>query len=147
MPSLRNEKIRNGMIQRLRRLTPESRPEWGSLTAPRLLCHLVDTLEMSLGEISVPSANTKALQRFPLKHLFLYVAPFPKGASAPGELLSTQPTDFESDRQRAVGLIERLAATARGPGGEHPFFGPLTNEEWNVLQWKHVSHHLKQFGI
>jgi hypothetical protein len=147
MPSLRNEKIRNGLIQRLRRLTPETRPQWGSLDAPRLLCHLKDTFEMSLGDIAVPSANIKAFHRFPLKHMFLYVAPFPKGAKAPGELLSTAPGDFESDRQRAVGLIERLAATPRGDGAEHPFFGSLTNEEWNVLQWKHISHHLKQFSL
>ena len=111
MPSLRNEKIRNGLIQRLRRLTLETRPQWGSLDAPRLLCHLADTFEMSLGDIAVPSVNIKAFQRFPLKHLFLYVAPFPKGAQAPSELLSTAPGDFESDRQRAVGLVERLAAT------------------------------------
>ena len=147
MPSLRNETIRNGLIQRVQRLTPESKPQWGSLDAPRLLCHLADTFRMSLGDLLVPSANTKVLQRFPLKHLFLYVAPFPKGAKAPAELLSTTPGDFESDRKRAVGLVERLAATPRGAGAEHPFLGPLTNEEWNVLQWKHISHHLKQFGL
>jgi hypothetical protein len=147
MPSLREEKIRNGLIHRLQRLTPESKPKWGSLDAPRLLCHLSDTFEMSLGDMPVPSANMKAFQRFPLKHLFLYVAPFPKGAKAPGELLSTLPGDFESDRQRAIGLVKRIAALPRGDGAEHPFFGPLTNDEWNVLQWKHISHHLNQFGL
>jgi len=45
-----------------------------------------------------------------------------------------------------VKLMERLAATPRANGAEHPFFGPLTNEEWNALQWKHLSHHLRQFG-
>jgi hypothetical protein len=147
MPSLRNQTIRNGLIQRLQRLTPESKPQWGSLDAPRLLCHLADTFQMSLGNLSIPSANTKMLQRFPLKHLFLYVAPFPKGAKAPAELLSTLPGDFESDRERAIGLLEHLAATPRGGGAEHPFFGPLTNEEWNVLQCKHIGHHLKQFDL
>jgi len=147
MPSLRNQTIRNGLIQRLRCLTPESKPSWGSLDAPRLLCHLADTFEMSIGDLPVPSANMKAFQRFPLKHLFLYVAPFPKGARAPAELLSTTPGDFESDLNHAVGLIERLAAMPRGDGAEHPFFGPLTTDEWNVLQWKHISHHLKQFGL
>ena len=147
MPSLRNQQTRSGLIQRLRHLTPESRPRWGSLDAPRLLCHLADTLEMALGERFVPSANTNALHRFPFKHLFLYVFPFPKGAKAPGELLSTAAGEFEPDRQRVFDLIERLAATSSARAPEHPYFGPLTREEWNVLQWKHISHHLKQFGL
>ena len=38
---------------------------------------------------------------------------------------------------------------ARGPeklAKEHPFFGPLTSAEWDRLQWKHLDHHLRQFG-
>ena len=42
---------------------------------------------------------------------------------------------------------EQLALTPRAKGPEHPFFGPLTNGEWNALQWKHIKHHLKQFGL
>jgi hypothetical protein len=147
MPSLRNEKTRNGLIQRLQYLTPETKPQWGKLDAPRLLCHLSDTFDMSLGTLSVPSHNIKAFQHFPFKHLFLYVVPFPKGAKAPSELLTTQPGDFESDRKRLFDLIGRLASTPRAQGPAHPFFGPLTNDEWNALQGKHISHHLKQFGL
>ena len=29
---------------------------------------------------------------------------------------------------------------------KHPFFGELTFEEWDKLQWKHLDHHLRQFG-
>jgi hypothetical protein len=147
MPSLRNEETRNGLIQRLQRLTPETKPHWGKLDAPRLLCHLGDTLAMSLGDISTRSMNIKAFHRFPLKHLIIYVLPFPKGANTAPELLSSSPIDFESDRSRVVELIGRLAAKPDANGPEHPFFGPLTNKEWNALQSKHISHHLKQFGL
>lgn len=147
MPSLRNDKIRNGLVQRLRRLTPETKPQWGKLDAPRMLCHLNDALAMSVGDISLESVNRKVFHHFPMKHLIFYVLPFPKNVpTAPG-LLSSRPKDFESDRERLIERIVRLAATPRAKGPEHPFFGPLTNEEWNVLQWKHISHHLKQFGL
>ena len=147
MHSLRNETIRNGLIQRLQHLTPETKPQWGKLDAPRLLCHLADTLAMSIGDLPTKSKNTKAFHRFPLKHLIIYVLPFPKGVNTAPELLSSSPIDFESDRSRVVNLICRLAATPDANGPEHPFFGPLTNKEWNALQWKHINHHLKQFGL
>ncbi len=146
MPSLRDETARKQVIQRLERLTPATRPQWGRFDAPRMICHLVDSLAMSLGELPSRSANRKVFQHFPLKHLVLYVVPFPKSFPAAPELLSTAPRDFGADRQRLLGLIDRLAVTPKANGPEHPLFGPLTNEEWNALQWKHIAHHLKQFG-
>ncbi|MFD1127776.1 DUF1569 domain-containing protein [Paenibacillus provencensis] len=28
----------------------------------------------------------------------------------------------------------------------HPFFGKLTSEEWSIGLYKHLDHHLKEFG-
>jgi hypothetical protein len=111
-----------------------------------MVCHLGDGLAMSLGELSVRSVNRRAFWHFPLKHLIIYVLPFPKGVPTAPELLSTAPQGVEGDRRRVVQYINRLAAVPPGRGPEHPFFGPLTNEEWNALQWKHIRHHLRQFG-
>jgi hypothetical protein len=56
--------------------------------------------------------------------------------------------DLERERERLCGLIDRFAAA--GPEGctahPHPFFGPLTAEEWATLMYKHLDHHLRQFG-
>jgi hypothetical protein len=146
MPSLRKEITRNQLIQRLQGLTPATKARWGKFDAPRMLCHLSDTLGMALGEVPTKSANRKAFQRFPLKHLILYVLPWPKSTPTAPELLTTAPKDFDADRRRIVEQINRIAAAPNTKGPEHPFFGPLTNEEWNALQWKHIDHHLKQFG-
>jgi len=146
MPTLRSETARNGIVLRLQQLNPAAKAKWGQFNASRMLCHLSDTLAMSLGEITPASVNKKAFHRFPLKHLILYVLPFPKSAPTVPELLSTAAGDFGSDRGRVVELINRLAAAPDKKGPEHPLFGPLTTEEWNALQWKHIDHHLKQFG-
>jgi hypothetical protein len=147
MPSLRNRAGRASLIQRLQKLTPTAQPQWGTFNAPRMICHLGDTLAMALGDLPTKSVGKKAFHHFPLKHLFLYVLPMSKGLPTAPELLSSPPSTFEADRQRAVELIERLAAAPHRLGAEHPFFGPLTNEEWNHLQGKHIYHHLRQFGL
>jgi hypothetical protein len=146
MRTLRDEAVRKEIVTRLQNLTPTTKPKWGRLDAHHALCHLSDTFAMSLGEVAVRSMNRKAFQLFPLKHLILYVLPFPKGAPTPPELVATVPGNFDADRQRVLEQINRLAAAPNGKGPAHPFFGPLTNDEWNALQWKHIEHHLKQFG-
>jgi hypothetical protein len=147
MPSLRNETTRARLIERLQTLKPETRPKWGQLDAPRMLCHLADCLGMALGEVATHPSNKNAFHRFPLKHLVLYVLPFPKSVPTAPQLLATAPGDFEADRERVVTQMERVARMPRGMGAEHPFFGRLNNEEWNALQGKHTDHHLRQFGL
>jgi hypothetical protein len=146
MPSLRDDTAREILIKRLQGLTPGTKPKWGKLDAARMLSHLGDALAMALGAIPVEPMNRKVFQHFPLKHLILYVLPFPKSAATARELLSTPPKDFDSDRRRVVELMHRLAATPDIEGPEHFLFGPLSYREWNALQWKHVNHHLQQFG-
>jgi hypothetical protein len=146
MPTLRDEAVRRGLVERLGRLTPETKPRWGSLSAPRMVCHLSDSLDSGLGVFPVPLSGPWVLRHFPLKQLALYVAPFPKGAKGPEELMRTAPGDFERDRAGVVERMERMAAAPRGPGPQHPLFGPVNHEEWNAIHWKHIDHHLRQFG-
>jgi Protein of unknown function (DUF1569) len=146
MPSLRDQTARRQLVQRLQKLTPATRPKWGKLNAPGVLCHLSDTLAVALGDASATPLNRKLLHHFPVKHLIIHVFPFPKGALTAPEYLSSSPGDFDTDRRRLLELMDRLAAARKATGPENPIFGPMTNDEWNVLQWKHFDHHLKQFG-
>ena len=146
MPSLRDQTVRNALVQRLQNLTPDTRPKWGKFDVPGMLCHLTDALDMALGTLPTQPMNRKLFHHFPLKHLIIYVFPFPKGAPTAPELLRSTPGDFDADRRRILELMDRLASVPAGKGPEHPFFGPLTSEEWNALQAKHIDHHLKQFG-
>lgn len=147
MGSLRNETQRGELVERLGHLRPETRAQWGSLDAARMLCHLADSLHAGLGRLAVaPGQGPAILRHFPMKQLALTVIPMPKGAKAPPELLATAPGDFESDRRRVVeGMEESAASSGRGP--EHFLFGAMSMEQWNALQWKHIDHHLRQFGM
>jgi hypothetical protein len=112
-----------------------------------MLQHLQLSARMTLGELEVPSVNKKPFQMFPLKHLVLYVLPFPKGAPTAPELKPVDVTTFEEERSALLELFERIGAGPReGRGPAHPLFGTLTWSEWGVVTYKHADHHLKQFG-
>ena len=50
-----------------------------TFTAPKMVCHLADSLKMAMGDLKVASKRLP-IRYPPLKQLILYVAPFPKGA-------------------------------------------------------------------
>jgi hypothetical protein len=112
-----------------------------------MLQHLRLSTRMALGELPVTSANKRALQVFPLKHLILYVLPFPKGAPTARELKPVDAASLEEERAALLELLERMATDIPDGGvPAHPLFGPLTWREWGVATYKHTDHHLKQFG-
>jgi hypothetical protein len=75
--------------------------------------------------------------------------PMRRNSPTSRELVMTGEKDFEAERGRLTGLIDRFAAA--GPSGctDHPhaFFGPLKPDEWSILMYKHLDHHLRQFGV
>jgi hypothetical protein len=146
MRSLGNEQDRSALLRRLRYLRPDAQPRWGQLDATRMLAHVGDSVAVALGDLPGGEMGPRVFRHFPLKHLVIYVVPFPKDARSPKEFLVTQPEDFEAERQRLIGLMERAAAAQIEPGTGHPLLGPLTVRQWWALGWKHLDHHLRQFG-
>jgi hypothetical protein len=117
------------------------------MDAAAMLNHLKQSALMTLGELPVAGKNKRLFQVFPIKHLILYVVPFPKGAPTAPELLVTDATSVEVLRSELVSLIERISAGPRdGYGPVHPLFGRLSFREWGTATYKHTDHHLRQFG-
>jgi hypothetical protein len=57
--------------------------------------------------------------------------------------------DLGAERNRLYAMIDRFVGA--GPDGctrhPHSFLGRLTPEEWGALMYKHLDHHLRQFGV
>ena len=148
MRTILNQDDLDAIRKRLTSLSISSTRRWGSMDVTRMLQHLRLSALMTVGELPVVSKSKRAFQVFPLKHLILYVVPFPKGAPTAPELKPGDATSFEEERTALLELLERIGTGPReGTGPAHPLFGPLTWREWGVATYKHADHHLKQFGI
>lgn len=147
MRSILNESDRVAISNRVRSLSASSTARWGRMSVTGMLQHLRLSAQMTIGELKVPSANKRAFQVFPLKHLILYVLPFPKGAPTAPELHPDAADSFEEECAAVLSLLDRIGSGPReGAGPAHPLFGPLSWSEWGAATYKHVDHHLKQFG-
>jgi hypothetical protein len=147
LPSVLNAAHRKALSDRVLGLTPSAARKWGRMSVDAMLAHLCLSARMALGELPVASKNMRAFQVFPLKHLVLYVLPFPKGAPTARELIPVELGPFEAQQKTLGELIERLGTGPdAGMGPEHPLFGRLSRREWGALVYKHSDHHLSQFG-
>ena len=147
MGSILNESDRAAIVSRVQLLSASSAARWGKMDVIGMLQHLRLSARMTLGELPVASVNKRPFQVFPLKHLLLYVLPFPKGAPTARELYPGEAGAFEEERKSVLDLLDRIGTGPReGTGPAHPLFGPLSWQEWGVVTYKHVDHHLKQFG-
>lgn len=147
MPSLWQSSTRARLTRRTARLTAETPPRWGRMTCPQMLAHVNDALRMAAGEL--PTApRARALRYFPLKQLFAYWLPIPHGVPTSPELLARIDTaQFAAEAAAFPAMLERFAA--RPPDAvmpEHPAFGVLGRDGWGRQAYRHVDHHLRQFG-
>src|ERR1700752_1106567 len=147
MGSILKENDRAAIVSRTQSLSASSTARWGSMDVVAMLKHLRLSALMTVGDLPVESKSKRAFQVFPLKHLILYVVPFPKGAPTADELKPSDAASFEEERAAVLELIDRIVkGPSEGTGPAHPLFGPLTWREWGVVTYKHTDHHLKQFG-
>ena len=148
MASILNDADRAAILKRLDSVTSASQPRWGRFDVKAMLTHLKRSALMALGELPVANKGKRVFQVFPVKHLILHVAPFPKNAPTAPELLVTKDDGtVDAIRAEVVSLLERIGAGPReGAGPVHPLFGRLSYKEWGVATYKHTDHHLRQFG-
>jgi hypothetical protein len=138
------------LLERLRRLTPASPRGWGRMTPHQAVCHLSDAFRAMMRDTPVTSIGNP-FSRTVIKWVALNApVKWPPGVKTvpevDQEIGGTKPVEFLRDRQQLEQLMEQFA-TRTGEYQPHPIFGRLTQAEWHRWGWRHMDHHLRQFGV
>lgn len=132
--------------QRIRSLTPETRPRWGKMSVDQMLWHCCQAIASSIGEAPAETLFVP-LPKSVVKYMVLNLPWVRSAPTAPG-FVAKQQYDFETERARVLGLIERFTSRPLDSGwAKHPAFGDVTGYEYSRLHAKHLDHHLTQFGV
>jgi len=145
--SLSDASSRRELLERLERLTPDAKARWGKMSAPQMVAHLADWLLMASGELKT-AARSGVLRYPPFKQLAIYWLPFPRNVMTSPELLARKPSEWSVEQasvRERVESFEKLYSTPPWP--EHPVFGTMSPRAWCVFAYRHMDHHLRQFGI
>jgi uncharacterized protein DUF1569 len=137
------------LSERIRSLRPDAKALWGGMSVAQMLAHCQRPLRVATGELRLERNLLGILLGRLAKKQLAGPVPFRRGLPTAPAFRVQGPQDFAREQEALLLLLQRFAE--QGPAiltrAPHPFFGPLTEREWDVLQWKHLDHHLRQFGV
>ncbi len=134
---------------RIAKLDANGARRWGQMTAHEMVCHLSDSFRVATGEKSA-SPDTNLFKRTVFKWVALHTSlPWPHGVPTRPELVQgrggTPPAEWARDCAELQELIPAFAA--RQSYGFHPLFGEMSKADWLIWAYRHIDHHLRQFGV
>jgi hypothetical protein len=136
------------ILQRVSRLEAGKPALWGKMNAAQMLSHCQAPFSVYFGELRLRQSLAGLLFGRMAKRKLFADKPWPRSLPTAKEFLVTDQRAFDEERGRLTGQIERFAGSSilmHPP--RHPFFGKMSAQEWSRLAYKHLDHHLQQFGV
>jgi Protein of unknown function (DUF1569) len=134
------------IISRISSLTPQSKPLWGKMNAAQMLAHCQKPLGVALGDHQVKSSFFMRLIGPLFKKQLFNDKPFKRNLPTDKSFIIADERALEEEKQKLSSMVNRFTESNLSDA-PHPFFGKLTNEQWSKGTWKHLDHHLQQFGV
>jgi hypothetical protein len=149
MNSIFNDRDKSELLERIEKVGPANNALWGKMNVCQMLAHCSEGLKMTTGavrpkRVPFPISIIGKL----LKNKILGEGDFRRNSPTAAELTITGTGVFENEKERLLAAVNELHAMGEGGINEevHPFFGKMTKKEWGILNYKHLDHHLRQFG-
>ncbi len=149
-PNIFSKEVTDEIINRINILTPQSEPSWGKMNVSQMLAHCCVTYEtIYTDKYPRPNRVTRFILKLMAKKVVVEPKPYPKnGRTAPHFVISDE-RDFENEKAKLIAYITKTQQLGEShyDGLDSHSFGVMTVDEWNSLFYKHMDHHLRQFGV
>ena len=136
------------VIKRIESLQPSSERQWGKMDVAQMLAHCAAAMDMASGKIDPPRILIGRILGPLVKPIYTNEKPFSRNSPTDKKLVIAERRDFEIEQSRLKRCVREFHE-----GGEskctthpHPFFGSLSPQDWSRGMYKHLDHHLRQFG-
>lgn len=150
MKNLFTEKDTQETLKRIDSLTENSKPNWGKMSVGQMLSHCSVTYEMVFTDKhKKPNLFLKLILKTFIKKAVVSEKPYPKNGKTSPQFLITDKKDFLKEKEKLKNYMKQTQKLGESyfEGKESNSFGKLTAVEWNAMFYKHLNHHLTQFGV
>ncbi|MDB5103799.1 MAG: hypothetical protein JWP91_1488 [Fibrobacteres bacterium] len=150
MKSIWEESEVAAIESRMGKLTPAAKPQWGKMSVGQMLAHCNVSYEM-VYEDKHPKPNPllKVILKLLVKPAVVNEKPYKHNSATGPQFIVKETKDFEAEKGRLLAYVRKTRdlGEAHFHGKASHSFGPLTGKEWNNMFYKHLDHHLRQFGV
>ena len=137
------------VVSRIDKLQSNSERQWGKMDAAQMMAHCSITLDIASGRTNLPRIFIGRIIGPFVKSSYTNDKPFAKNGPTGKELVVADRRDFAREREQLKVKVRQFheGGEARCTRHPHPFFGALTPHAWSRGMYKHLDHHLRQFGV
>jgi hypothetical protein len=150
LPNIFEKQIANEVVNRINNLSASAQAKWGKMNAPQMLAHCNVTYEM-VYETKHPKPNAfiKFILKKLVKNKVVTTLPYQQNGKTAPQFVIKDSKNFDAEKKRLVEYITKTQQLGENhfENKESHSFGNLSKNEWNNLFYKHLNHHLSQFGV
>ena len=150
MKNIFTEETTNEIIARIHTLTNETQALWGKMHVAQMLAHCCVSYEtIYTNKHPKPNAFVKFILKNFVKKYVVNEKPYKKSSQTAPYFVIADDRDFEAEKKKLIDYILKTQELGENEfeGKESVSFGSMTKNEWNNMLYKHLDHHLSQFGV
>lgn len=144
--NLFDDNVYQSCLARLQKLTASTKPQWGRMTAAQMLAHCAEIIEVANGKPLEGTPFIAKLFKGMIRKMVVSEKPYPRSTQTHPQYLQKAERDFDQERQRVINGMQQ-SVQSKDQDALHPLFGKMTPDEKGWAMYKHLDHHLTQFGV
>ena len=148
MKNLYHPETVDEVLSRIDKLQPATQRQWGKMDVAQMMAHCSAALDLASGKLILPRMFIGRVIGPFIKPIYSNDKPFSRGNPTDPKLVVADQRDFLREQEQLKVKVRQFheGGEAKCTRHPHPFFGALTPREWGIGMYKHMDHHLRQFG-
>jgi hypothetical protein len=150
MKNIFQPSVTTEIIGRINNLTPTTQPLWGKMKVAQMLAHCNVTYELIYdNKHPKPNGFMRFILKLLVKNKVVNETPYKHNGQTAPVFLIKEDKDFAAEKARLIDYLNKTQELGEShfDNKESHSFGVLTKTEWNNMLYKHLDHHLRQFGV
>lgn len=149
MKNLFDKEAYNEIGNRMNALSANSERQWGKMNAAQMLAHCKEAFKVPLSDKKMPRMFIGLLIGWIIKKKLYNDEPWKRNLPTAPNFIIKDDRDFEKEKAELMGMISQFHNSGPDNVGKfpHPMFGSFTPAQWGQSMYKHLDHHLMQFGV
>jgi len=146
--SLYTSEVYQECIDRIERLSENTKAHWGIMDAAQMISHCAEVLEVMNGKELRNTPFMVKLFKPLIRYVVVNTTAYSKSMKTHPQYKQNTERVFEFEKRRFLQALENFMKCSSEETNSviHPLFGKMSMQEKGWSMYKHLDHHLRQFA-